>query len=97
MSGRAWAKNKRLINRPLALAVVFGFFAVASAGLAYAQPNDGDGNLDQCQASAGPPGTDDAGQNPGNCGEVPSPPVVIGPGDALFPILCNAGAVCIPG
>lgn len=102
-SGLACAGNRWLGSRALAVAVVAGLVGMASTGVAHAQPTYGDGrdsSNEQCQATVGPPGVVESGQstsdNAGNCGELPPPPVVIAPGSPLLPILCNAGAICVP-
>lgn len=94
---RARGGNGRMGSRLLAPAVFAAFMAFASTGVAYAQPSDGDDR--DCQATAGgesSQATSDGastGDNAGNCGQVPGPPVLISP---LGPLLCNVGAICVP-
>lgn len=94
---RARVSNKSG-GRLLVPAVLAAFMVFASTGVAYPLPADS--NDRDCQATAG---IDDGGQptsngastgdNAENCGQVPGPPVFISP---LVPLLCNAGAICVP-
>ncbi len=95
---RACAVTRNVGCTLLAPAVLAAFMAFVSTGVAYAQPSDGDDR--DCQATAGvddsgQPSSDGAstGDNAGNCGQIPPPPVLISP---LGPILCNVGAICVP-
>jgi hypothetical protein len=97
ISGWICGAHGRPISKWSAAAVLVASVTIASTGVAHAQPADID---DECQATAGPPGVNESASteqgNQGNCDPLPPSPIVIVPPNPLLPILCTAGAICVP-